>query len=31
VDREEGGREALAAEGIRVDAVFTASEIRNRA
>lgn len=31
VDREEGGREALAAEGIRVGAVFTAAEIRNRA
>jgi len=31
VDREEGGREALAAQGLPVRAVFTASEIRQRA
>jgi len=31
VDREEGGREALAAQGLPVQALFTASEIRGRA
>jgi orotate phosphoribosyltransferase len=27
VDREEGGRDALAAEGCRLEAVFTAKEL----